>query len=281
MSNGPVVDVDAPDVDVAILKEPGALVKKAWSLGPIDPARALEEFKNAAELQAQMEPHAIARTKPKDWTLFGDNVYLQATGMERLTGLYGLMWGKYTVVREDYPDKTYAYIVEGPAAAARTGVAGWFDGGRWSGDDFFAKQHNLNPLDVRKASVTNWRLRAASMLMGLRGLTPADVECGVGGKVQQVDFKTGAQGGGVGRGEGGAVLTPYGTKAYPKGTPISECDEGYLTWLIKRHNEELADPKKAKWHKATAKRIEQYEMELDSRRRVRDEPEPPEVPAGS
>jgi hypothetical protein len=52
-----------------------------------------------------------------------------------------------------------------------------------------------DPLDVRKAAVTNWMTRGASMLSGLRGLTLEDLTAeGLRG-VREVTFGSGGKGG--------------------------------------------------------------------------------------
>jgi len=59
------------------------------------------------------------------------------------------------------------------------------------------RTHRVPPdeLDVRKAAITNWQCRAASMLTGLRGLTPADLAAAGLSGVKKVDFAGGTKGG--------------------------------------------------------------------------------------
>jgi hypothetical protein len=186
----------------------------------VDPAAELAAFESAAQLLAKLVPTSIKATRPQDWIKMGDKVYLQSTGVERLAPLWGLVFGEPTVTREDYPNGDFAYIVRGPVGSRRTGVFyKIIEGGRSSSDPFFdafdeekpkgfyelpaeekadwKARHRIapDPLDVRKAAVTNWMVRAASMLCGMRNLTPADLEAGGIRGVAEVAYRSGQKGG--------------------------------------------------------------------------------------
>jgi len=215
MAKTDAVDREVPDVidDLAPIGP--------WAMTKVDPAAELQAFEAAAALLAKLVPASIRATRPQDWVKMGDKVYLQATGVERLAPLWGLVFGEPEVIREDYPPGTdFAYVVRGPVGSRRTGVFyRVIEGGRSSLDPFFDsydedKPHNFrqlshdeqaawkakhrvapDPLDVRKAAVTNWMTRAASMLCGMRNLTPADLEAnGIKG-VSEVQYRGGAKGG--------------------------------------------------------------------------------------
>jgi len=165
-----------------------------WAMQRVDPVAELAKFEAAAELMRKLIPASIKATRPQDWVQMGKAVYLQATGVERLAPLWGLVFGAPKVEKEQNEDGSYSYIVTGAAYSRRTGV-GYQEitGGRSSSDPFFGD--DADPLDIRKAAVTNWMTRAASMLTGLRGLTRADLEAnGIGG-VAEVQYKSGGKGG--------------------------------------------------------------------------------------
>jgi len=207
------VDRDVPDIVEAMVKEPWAMVK-------VDPRAELEAFEATAQLLRSLVPASIKATRPQDWVKMGDKVYLQATGVERIAPLWGLVFGEPHVTREDYPDGEFGYIVRGGAGSRKTGVFyGTIEGGRSSRDPFFdsfdeekpgnfrdmtrndrdewKRAHRIppDPLDVRKAAVTNWLVRSASMLTGLRGLLESDLaSAGISG-IAQVQFSGGKRGG--------------------------------------------------------------------------------------
>lgn len=185
----------------------------------IDPRAELEKFEAASELMRKLRPASIRATKPQDWIKVGEKVYLQGIGVERISPLWGFVFGKYEVAREDHEDGEYSYIVTGPVGCRRTGVVMQIVGGRSSSDPFFddfdspkpsnwrdldgaqrltwRRAHRIkpDPLEIRKAAVTNWMTRSASMLAGLRGLTENDLAAeGIGG-VKAVEFGAGAKGG--------------------------------------------------------------------------------------
>jgi hypothetical protein len=191
-----------------------------WRATDVDPVVELAKFEAAVDLQRKLLPASIKATRPEDWVDQGGKAYLQATGVERLAPLWGLVFGKYTVEREDHGDGSYSYVVRGPIMSRRTGVIyGEVVGGRSSSDPFFdefderkpdglrdltpgeqqawKRAHRVppDPLEVRKAAVTNWTTRGASMLAGMRGLTVAYLEdCGVKG-ISRVEYGTGQKGG--------------------------------------------------------------------------------------
>lgn len=192
-----------------------------WKMQAVDPVAELAKFEAAAQLQKVLLPASIKATRPEDWIDQGGEAYLQATGVERLAPIWGLVFGKYTVEKEVHEDGEYSYVVRGPIMSRRTGVIyGEIVGGRSSSDPFFdeyderrpegwrdltpAQQqawkvaHRIppDPLDVRKAAVTNWTTRGASMLMGMRGLTVDFVKSvGEFKEVARVSFGSGGKGG--------------------------------------------------------------------------------------
>ncbi len=192
-----------------------------WKMQAVDPVAELAKFEAAAQLQKVLLPASVKATRPEDWIDQGGKAYLQATGVERLAPMWGLVFGKYTVEKEVHEDGEYSYVVRGPIMSRRTGVIyGEIVGGRSSSDPFFdefdekrpegwndlsvgekeswKRAHRIppDPLDVRKAAVTNWTTRGASMLMGMRGLTTTFVQAtGEFAEVAKVAFGSGGKGG--------------------------------------------------------------------------------------
>jgi hypothetical protein len=214
----PVVNIDDDAIDV----DTEALTPAAWSTRDVDPMKELARFEAAAELQRRLIPASIKCTKPQDWVDMGGKAYLQATGVERIAPLWGLVFGQPEVEKIDQGGGEYYFVARGFAASRRTGCFyKSVEGGRSSDDPFFVRfdedkpeletwkgmsaddkrdwkrTHRIPPdeLDVRKAAITNWQCRAASMLTGLRGLTPADLAAAGLAGVKKVDFAGGTKGG--------------------------------------------------------------------------------------
>jgi hypothetical protein len=209
------IDRDVPDV-IDDLARAGS-----WAMANIDPVRELTAFEAAVELQKKLITASIRATKPQDWVEMGGHAYLQATGIERVAPLWGLFFGEPEVTRQEEADGEYHFIVRGPAGSRRTGVFyQGIEGGRSSSDQFFdeftepkpndfaslpggdqrawRRAHRIPPseLDVRKAAITNWQTRAASMLAGLRGLTMEDLKAaGISEGVRRVEYGAGGKGG--------------------------------------------------------------------------------------
>lgn len=211
----PQVEIEVPDLGG---DDPSKLVP--WRPADFDPKKELQNFEAMVELQNKMRPASIKATLPEDWIAHGEVAYLQATGVERLAPLWGLLFGRYTVTKIQKAGGAYAFEVRGPVMSRRTGVV-YADavGGRSSDDPFFdsydeprppkfnelpgaeqeawKRSHRVQPdeLDVKKAAVTNWTTRAATMLAGLRGLTVAYLEAnGVKG-IKKVEYGSGSRGG--------------------------------------------------------------------------------------
>lgn len=215
------VDREVPDVD-----EGADLATRPWAMTKIDPHAALVAFEAAAELLRKLTPASIKATRPQDWVKMGEKVYLQATGVERIAPLWGLYFGTPTINREDYEGGEFAYIVTGTIGSRFTGIEITVEGARSSSDPFFdsfdeektkenfwdrtseeretwKRRHRVapDPMDVRKAAVTNWMTRGASMLTGLRGLMPRDLEDnGIKG-VASVEYGKGQKGGATATGD--------------------------------------------------------------------------------
>lgn len=210
----PDVERDIIDMETEPEGQPAAALVK------MDPRSVLAEFEATAALIPKLVAASIRVTRPQDWIAVGDKAYLQGTGVERVASMWGLVFGIPSIVREDYPDGEYAYTVTGSIVCRKTGVGyQGVVGGRSSRDPFFDEfdeakpqgfrdmkaserdawrgAHRIppDPMEVRKAAVTNWQTRGASMVTGMRGLTLTDLEeNGIRG-VKKIEYGAGAKGG--------------------------------------------------------------------------------------
>ncbi len=154
---------------------------------------------------------SISRTNTADWVRMAakgkESFYLQATGAQKVRAVWGIYFRDRVVTKENYPDGSYAYHVSGVCGSklldqlAGGEVTIEVDGGRSSSDAFFTGRDGnkfVDPLDVRKAAVSNWEARAVCNLLGLKNFTAKDLERnGIDPKgVSSFEFKTGAEGGG-------------------------------------------------------------------------------------
>ncbi len=208
------VDRDVPDIDDQEVAAP-----QPMSMEVIDAGVGILRFEEARDLLDKLRPGSIKGTKAQDWVQMGDRVYLQGIGVERIAPLWGIDFPEPKIVREDFPDREYAYIFSGVIKSKVTRREMYVEGGRSSAEPFFdqfdeekpkgfgdltpekraewKRQHRIlpNPLDVRKAACVNWMVRGTSMLAGLRGLLLADLEaCGLKG-IKSVQYVSGAKGG--------------------------------------------------------------------------------------
>ncbi len=149
---------------------------------------------------------ALQRTVAQDWVCMGGKYYLQATGVEKVRPIFGLYFRDRTIVREDFPDGSYAYICAGVAGSkfldslyGETTIE--IEGMRSSKDGFFSGRDGnkeVDPMDVRKAAFANFTVRAAKALLGFGNYSAEDLaRMGVKvSEVSKVDYQKGATGGG-------------------------------------------------------------------------------------
>jgi hypothetical protein len=250
----------------------------------------LLNFAAIAEMAAKIVPATIKATRPGDWLAMGSadtpaaerKVYLQGPGLDRIMPLWGIVTGRTTCTREDYPDGTFAYVFAGPMKSTRTGVTLLnVEGGRWSGDDFFRRFEwvvtgrdetgkeirerrllPVDPLEVRKSGFQNWLCRGVAILGGLRGLTVADLErYGITG-VKGISFDSGGKGGGGGK-AGKVEKTPnFGPAAL---TAIADLSDAHLAFYSNASRKNIEDPKKVEYHAIEKKRLQAYEAEASRR----------------
>lgn len=150
---------------------------------------------------------SLQRTNANDWVKMGDKYYLQASGCQKIRSVWGIYFRDKQVVREDYPDGGYGYYVTGLVGSAVLDrlygkeVTIEADGGRSSNDGFFSGKDGkkyVDPMDVRKAAISNFEARAIANFLGLKNFTAQDllknnIKLDA---VAKVEYAKGAEGGG-------------------------------------------------------------------------------------
>jgi len=148
---------------------------------------------------------SLQRTNSSDWVAMGGKYYLQASGCQKIRAVWGIYFRDKEVLKEDRPDGSYSYYVTGLVGSQLLDrfygkeITVEADGGRSSNDPFFTKgNRQADPMDIRKAAVSNFEARAISSFLGLKNFTKEDLERN-GIKTSQVatvDYQKGAEGGG-------------------------------------------------------------------------------------
>lgn len=157
-------------------------------------------IKGAVKVSLQM-------TNITDWVKMGEKYYLQASGCQKIRSVWGIYFRNKEVIREDRPDGTYSYYVTGLVGSQLLDrfygkeITIEADGGRSSNDSFFTGKDGMkiaDPMDIRKASVSNFEARAISSFLGLKNFTAQDLlNNGLDvSKVTSVNYQKGAEGGG-------------------------------------------------------------------------------------
>lgn len=150
---------------------------------------------------------SLQRTNSQDWVKMGDKFYLQASGCQKIRSVWGIYFRDKSVTREEYHDGSYAYYVTGLVGSQLLDrfygkeITVEADGGRSSKDSFFTGRDGKkepDPMDVRKAGISNFEARAIAAFLGLKNFTAEDLtKNGIDvNKIQKVDYAKGAEGGG-------------------------------------------------------------------------------------
>jgi len=150
---------------------------------------------------------SLQRCNASDFVKMGDKYYLQASACQKIRSVWGIYFRDKTVVREEFQDGQYGYYVTGMVGSAVLDrlygkeVTIEADGGRSSTDPFFCGKDGkkyVDPMDVRKAAVSNFEARAISNFLGLKNFTDADLKRnGINlDQVAKVEYQKGAEGGG-------------------------------------------------------------------------------------
>lgn len=150
---------------------------------------------------------SLQRTNSSDWVKMGEKFYLQASGCQKIRSVWGIYFRDKQVAREDFQDGSYAYYVTGLVGSQLLDrfygkeITVEADGGRSSKDAFFTGKDGLkqaDPMDIRKAAISNFEARAITSFLGLKNFTQEDLtKNGINiNAIQKVDYQKGAEGGG-------------------------------------------------------------------------------------
>lgn len=91
--------------------------KNFLALAPQNSAKALEKIQAITNVIDGAVRLALQRTASADWVNMGGKWYLQASGVEKIRGIFGLYFRDRQITREDFPDGGYAYICTGVAGS--------------------------------------------------------------------------------------------------------------------------------------------------------------------
>ena len=179
--------------------------KNFLTLAPQNSIKALEKVQAITKVIDGAVRLALQRTSAQDWISMGGKWYLQASGVEKIRGVFGLYFRDRQSIKEDFPDGSYAYICSGVAGSklldslyGETTIE--IEGCRSSKDGFFSSS-NKEPdaMDVRKSAYANFQVRAAKALLGFGNYSSQDL-INMGVKVNEspkVEYSKGSQGGSV------------------------------------------------------------------------------------
>lgn len=137
---------------------------------------------------------SLKATTSHDWVSLGGRPYLQDTGTEKIAGLFSPTVSKPNITRENFPDGHYMYICDGEAYWGGKSIP--VMGSRSSRDKFFVQYDytekegkrvrvelsteellmRIDPGDVRKSALTNYRNNAIKDVLGLEGITWEDLK---------------------------------------------------------------------------------------------------------
>lgn len=152
----------------------------------IAPEAALAKLEQTVTLLNRARPIIINATIPTDWVAMkpaGDRpptFYLQSQGIDRIAPLVGLRFSTPHETKTIGADGHITITFIGDVSVALYGIAiRGVIGSRSTRDPFFSRRSGSTPQeteeDVRKGAFSNWRCRAASTILGLRGLTGEDL----------------------------------------------------------------------------------------------------------
>jgi hypothetical protein len=121
---------------------------------------------------------ALKSTNHKDWSNFGGNPWLEASGVEKIARRFGITFGRYEwkkVTDEDSQGSFYTVVVEGPIYLTERDSL-WATGTAGSRDKFFvamAEKHDgvVDFDDILKKAISNWEVNGVTRLLGLRSCT--------------------------------------------------------------------------------------------------------------
>lgn len=120
-------------------------------------------------------------TNSRDWIDQGGNPYLQASGGEKVGGVFGISWRIDEPQLTTEPDGHYSYTYKGYFSMGTRTIE--FEGSRGTKDGFFSKSHGVDkPIseidrnDVKKSALTNLIGNGVTRILGIRNLTWEELE---------------------------------------------------------------------------------------------------------
>lgn len=190
------------DDKIEIIKRPdggqGPVVPYVPQCDPL----AIAEARN--HTIARLKEYGLKQTTNADWTDFGGNPFLEASGAEKIARALAISFIEPRIEREDFNDNKGQYYVY--TCYGRAKLPGNYDivdaiGTCSSRDDFFGKAKDktwkdisdIDVTDIKKKAYTNCLGNAIRKLVGLNGLTwpeLAKYQITTSGK-SSVDFKKG------------------------------------------------------------------------------------------
>jgi len=158
----------------------------------------VEKAEKRLEALSKQRMLIIKLTRPYDWVRFGDTAYLTAYGAERLVQVFNISYKISEPEIKYHEDGHFTVIIRGTFTWGERTIEEI--GIRSSKDKFFSKAgnqsippHQIKLSDVVKAARSNLIARGVATLLGLRGLSIADVSKMLGRVEKQVEFKKKAE----------------------------------------------------------------------------------------
>lgn len=167
--------------------------------------KALAAVEKNVELFNKVKIIALKMTKASDWVDLGGNPYLMDRGTENVAIAFGVDVSEVRLTQEwneDAKGRYYAYVASGKAYSKTLGRYVEDIGVCSQRDKFFGmisgklkEVADVDMANIRRKAVTNLYNRLIKRVIGLMGVTFADLEAsGISLKaVQKVDYKSGAQ----------------------------------------------------------------------------------------
>ncbi len=179
-------------------------VPESQDIIQIDTDSVLERAEKLNQQITKLKKFAISHTQPEDWVVFGNTIYLQSTGCERIANILGVSWPRtdqfgneiLTIEKINLKDGHYTYVVQGEFHWYGRRVT--ITGKAASNRPFFSSRGGeLVPADevdegnVRQAAWSNFIVNGVMRILGLRGLTKKELaENGINlDQVGKVQFK--------------------------------------------------------------------------------------------
>jgi hypothetical protein len=158
----------------------------------------IEKAEKRLEALARQRMLIIKLTRPYDWIRYGESAYLTAYGAERLVQVFNISYHIGEPEIKYHEDGHFTVIIRGTFTWGERTIEEI--GIRSSKDKFFSKvgtqsipPHQIKLSDVVKAARSNLIARGVATLLGLRGLSVADVSKMIGKVEKQVEFKKKAE----------------------------------------------------------------------------------------